>query len=1023
MKADPTKKVQGNPRGRGTYNTACDVCARKKTKCDGNKPVCQPCRLQGRASECAWTKNPVRKPRTEQHFEAMYKRTENLRKLVIEYRRYTDYLESLMDQCHGDQHPHRNTDFRSSRPVDLDNIVGAEPDSLDDDFDISIGNENDGHSEFANDPTKEICLPTQSLKIEEGGQVIHHYGNPSPFRFNPNEQLTAPSRFPALAENPDATYSPLDRQSHDKALDLLFKFFTSWCFRIVPPLFLRDMYRALSTPRGDPAPKTPHYSPMLHNALVALALAFLDDPQFRDLKARQYFANTAKSFIEAECQKPNLSVVHALSILASFHSSQGDQTLGYMYFGMSARMSQALGLNVDCADWVKLGLIEEPDRLDRHWTSWTTFTQDVCWSLYVGRDFCVAAPDSDLAMPVVEPTYDEMPWAHPPSGIPPQPGHLTKNFEATCELLLIARRIMDVVNGLNKARTRPFVIDELISDIDLKLNTWKGALSPELEITVKSRPTATPHKLMLHLAYWWLFILLHRPFFHRKSRPIYSTDREIDHVKLCRRAAENIMELLATWRNLYTLRYCPITLIQTVFSAGTVYVLSAMHATSGVRVAQKELQHSMSQQNVVMQYLQEIGKSWQCATNIAGILNNLMHEQLKPMLERTKAIQGTLQVPDMDGNDEDSEEPRPSLSRSSSLTKSMNRNRSTFPKVNKQRCLSSHSRSQSLSNASSITSGTQVSTSPTITISPVRERNESSAHVRAASSSTLPIPSSPSSFHAISSSTLPLPSSPSSLRALSSSPSSTAPIAIQMPHKPPSNASFSSSPSSWGVASSFPAGSPSPSSSPVFSPPNYPPPSPSASSTTSFVHRGFTGYPQPFQHPSASSFVDDSASVLPIFSGNGHRHTGSGHLFQGKGQLLGHGLNPSQGSASPSSPSFLSLTRSSDLAAMKTSSGPLSPSKELAGFMGMLGGQTLPQAPFFGPLSLGDSAAPMTAAPFDNYLSGPAGSDLFTGEFFGNGYISAVDGEVAMVDSMDMSTDDSTISSWDQYLNSQELIS
>lgn len=73
---------------------------------------------------------------------------------------------------------------------------------------------------------------------------------------------------------------------------------------------------------------------MLHNAVVALALAFLDEPELRDLKARQYFANTAKSFIEAECEKPNISVVHALSILASFHSSQGDQTLGYMYFGM-----------------------------------------------------------------------------------------------------------------------------------------------------------------------------------------------------------------------------------------------------------------------------------------------------------------------------------------------------------------------------------------------------------------------------------------------------------------------------------------------------------------------------------------------------------------------------------------------------------------------------------------------------------------------------------------------------------------
>ena len=82
---------------------------------------------------------------------------------------------------------------------------------------------------------------------------------------------------------------------------------------------------------------------MLHNALVALALAFADDPKLWDLKSRQCFANFAKSFIEAECRNPNLSVVHALSVLSSFHSSQGDQTLGYMYFGRASSFSLYMG--------------------------------------------------------------------------------------------------------------------------------------------------------------------------------------------------------------------------------------------------------------------------------------------------------------------------------------------------------------------------------------------------------------------------------------------------------------------------------------------------------------------------------------------------------------------------------------------------------------------------------------------------------------------------------------------------------
>jgi Fungal specific transcription factor domain len=126
----------------------------------------------------------------------------------------------------------------------------------------------------------------------------------------------------------------LTMSNYLRLLDLLFKFFSSWCLRVVPILFLRDMFRALSVPPSQPAPRTSHYSPMLHNALLALAMAFSDDPRICDLNSRQYFARKAKSYIEAECQSPNISVVHALSFLASFHSSLGDQTLGYMYFGM-----------------------------------------------------------------------------------------------------------------------------------------------------------------------------------------------------------------------------------------------------------------------------------------------------------------------------------------------------------------------------------------------------------------------------------------------------------------------------------------------------------------------------------------------------------------------------------------------------------------------------------------------------------------------------------------------------------------
>ena len=137
--------------------------------------------------------------------------------------------------------------------------------------------------------------------------------------------ISKPSNYPRSRE--------LVHSCSDRILDLLFKFVTSTCLRIVPPLFLRDMYRTLSVPRSQPAPKTPHYSPMLHNALVALATAFSDDTHVRDLKSRQYFVTAAKSYIDVECGSPNISVIHALAILGTFHCCQGEETLGYTYFG------------------------------------------------------------------------------------------------------------------------------------------------------------------------------------------------------------------------------------------------------------------------------------------------------------------------------------------------------------------------------------------------------------------------------------------------------------------------------------------------------------------------------------------------------------------------------------------------------------------------------------------------------------------------------------------------------------------
>ena len=127
------------------------------------------------------------------------------------------------------------------------------------------------------------------------------------------------------------------------------------------------------------------------------------------------------------------------------------------------------------------------------------------------------------------------------------------------------------------------------------------------------------------------------------------------------------MENLTTWRALHSLRYCPITLIQTVFAAGTVYLLAGTQAISRNRIVWKEVDHSAKKLDCIMDYLQEIGASWQCAADISGILKELMQVHRRVLDGKPMNIYYSLKLSTADDGVKDSA-PRSSSSGSSSVT-------------------------------------------------------------------------------------------------------------------------------------------------------------------------------------------------------------------------------------------------------------------------------------------------------------------------------------------------------------------
>ncbi|KAJ7084057.1 hypothetical protein B0H15DRAFT_911499 [Mycena belliarum] len=623
-------KGHANPRSRAPYALqACAICRARKSKCDGAKPVCGSCLTTGRGEECYWGREAgPRKPRTEAHFEVLRKHVESLQA-------YADLLEGMLAKCVC-QDTSSYLQFRPRQleePSENEGSDSSDTEVLDSDDDI----------------LQELTVPARRLRLDDtlGGLLLH--GITAPFQFGnrpPNEVSRLADVFETntcyrllvdgiLSDSDrDIDWSRhlpqgvhMDREEHDRVLDLTFKFFTGWAFRIVAPLFLRDMHRALSAPRSQRPPRTPHYSPFLHNALLSVSVIFSDDQHLRDPKVRHMFVDTAREYIEAECKKPDISLVQGLAFLGTYYADIGDRIIGDFFFGMSSRLSLSLGLGVDSQLWVKAGLISPDEMLARNWAHWSMFSLDVCWALYFGRDFI--GPQLDrltMPKPFVDSQFDEVLFYHSPSNLPPQPGYLSLVFFESTSLFMIARKIIDVV---------------CVSAFFLPLNNWKSRLPPELDITPANRANSTPNRLMLHCVYWWCFIVLHRPFLSQRAQSLQH-EREIDHIKLCRRAAESILELLETWATLYGVRYAPVTLLQVVFSAGTIFLLLALNATAParLRIAHAALQTALTQVEQCVRYLHEIGLSWRCAARTGDILAAVLRDKLRPVIARRLAPRG-----------------------------------------------------------------------------------------------------------------------------------------------------------------------------------------------------------------------------------------------------------------------------------------------------------------------------------------------------------------------------------------------
>ncbi|WRT67559.1 uncharacterized protein IL334_004531 [Kwoniella shivajii] len=530
---------------RTNVGKACEPCRRRRCKCDGIKPSCTTCAVY--KDECYWEpREDYRKPLSRQQVQALTTRVQDLERLLRE---------------HGlDPGTAGNTERAGSEDEGGEHRNNVEPESSGDMREWSQDHLVEGET-----GELQVHGPTSAFRHlskynHEGSRDLNHEMSPE----SPESLPFGYSRY-----LPQDVY--LNEVQHDQAIDRFFTFYACW-----------DMRTALHT---DSPVKTAHYSPMLHNAILAIALGFSEWPYLRASDTRKIFAKKAKDFIDYEGMNPAVATVQAFAHLASYHSLAAEHNL--------------VGLNMDDTRLLRKGNVTAVQA-----------REEGLWAPYIGRS--ISLPEFTALPPTIDDELDNHIWnpEDPPTGtdcpLRPQPGMISTTFVHTVKLMRIGERIMNTF-------------------------TWLESLPPALTFHNHAPKNGLPHILMLHLSQAWLVILLHRPFY----RPLAglpsgsSSDGAIPPgsstaawaVKQCDRAALQVITLLQIWHRLHNLRFCPPTAIQCCFIAGTTHLLSLASSQ-----APKKQTEALGRAQECIRLMKLMAVSWPAARGQQVLLENLLSE-------------------------------------------------------------------------------------------------------------------------------------------------------------------------------------------------------------------------------------------------------------------------------------------------------------------------------------------------------------------------------------------------------------
>lgn len=257
-------------------------------------------------------------------------------------------------------------------------------------------------------------------------------------------------------------------------------------------LFYREFLKG--KPSGNPK-RTVYCSALLVNAMLALGCHFTNspaacqDPSDPTTKGDAFFAECKRLIVENdEYEKPRLTTVQALALMSVREAGCGREAKGWVYSGMSFRMAQDMGLNLDSGGMTNSKETMDEKEIDaRRITFWGCFLFDKCWSNYLGR-----LPQLPVAN-ITVPKYDVFPDEEAEIWVPYTDSGLNQGNAQPARTRAVALQISDLCEissdlllffyhpqQLERSAGKSAELKKL-SELHRRLETWRRVLPKEFE--------------------------------------------------------------------------------------------------------------------------------------------------------------------------------------------------------------------------------------------------------------------------------------------------------------------------------------------------------------------------------------------------------------------------------------------------------------------------------------------------------------------------------------------------------------